>query len=84
MAGTSSLSLLMFSLKRRLHKKKVQNFPKKIPSERLQCGNSQLSLGREALPEARARLDQVSDAAAVQGILIISGVFRYLLYYFIS
>ena len=50
-------------------KKKVQNFPTKIPSGKLQCGNSQLSLDKEAFPEAGARLDQVSNAAAVKGIV---------------
>ena len=50
-------------------KKKVQNFPTKIPSGKLQCGNSQLSLVTEAFPETGARLDQVSNAAAVKGIV---------------
>ena len=59
----------MFSLEVKASKKESSEFPLRIPSEILQGGNSPLSLDTEALPEARAGLDQVSDAAAVQGVV---------------
>ena len=59
----------MFSLEVKASKKESSEFPLGIPSEILQGGNSPLSLDTEAFPEARAGLDQVSDAAAVQGVV---------------